>query len=209
MPSDPSVRLSRPPSLAERAAAWRRRAGSSGGGGGAVPGFRTRAAVRLASVAGALVSLLSGPTPAAQTPSPVTVRTVQDARQRVTGQEPYTLLEVWLRPDASCLPGAMAFRIGVTEARDDAGRELSIQAGIRPSWDDRLSEPVTWIILESPPRSVKTIRLEGALEVLLVPTDPAARAKLEKALADGDVDESPVPKKALSFPFVLEAVALP
>ena len=157
--------------------------------------------------AGALLALLGAAPPlAAQVDVKVTVPTLQDSRTRIVGSDRSGGLVLFTKLEGAGVEQAKAFRIRVTGAKDDAGREIPVASDQEPDWADSTSDSDLWIKLKSPARDAASVTVTGRLEVFVPSNDPAALVKVENVFARGG---KPLVSPALAAAQLEVAVAPP
>ncbi|MBK9375389.1 MAG: hypothetical protein IPN03_17105 [Holophagales bacterium] len=169
-----------------------------------VPMNRSRRSVLAgpAVAARALFSLLvlvalaaPGPPLAAEETFRIVVDSVSDARTRTAANDTSGRLTLMPRLDGEGLADAKAYRIRVTAAADDTGRDLLPEELATASWEENPAGEGLWIHLANPARGATAVTVTGTVDLWMPKRDPRR--------------PTPTKKSVVSVPFALKGVPLP
>jgi hypothetical protein len=147
-----------------------------------------------AIAAAAAVAALTRPLAAEET-FRIVVDSVSDARARTFANETSGRLTLMPKLDGEGLADAKAYRIRVTAATDDAGRDLLPEEPAPAPWEENAAGQGLWIHLASPARGATAVTVTGTVDLWMPKRDPR-RA-------------TPTKKSIVSVPFELKGVSLP
>lgn len=143
-----------------------------------------------------LVTLVAlAPPLAAQETFRIVVDSVADARTRTAANDTSGRLTLMPKLEGEGLEEARAYRIRVTAAADDTGRDLLPEEPAWAPWEESATGEGLWIHLGSPARAATAVTVTGTVDLWMPKRDPR-RA-------------TPTKKSIVSVPFELKGVSLP
>ncbi|MRR12530.1 hypothetical protein EG835_08720, partial [bacterium] len=130
--------------------------------------------VRLLAAIPALALAATSPL-AAQETFRIVVDSVAESRSREASSETAGRLTLMPRLEGDAIADAKAYRIRVTAATDDTGRDLLPEEAAVPSWEENPAGEGLWIHLGGSARGAGAVTVSGLVE-LWMPKRDATRA---------------------------------
>jgi hypothetical protein len=150
---------------------------------------------RLFLAALALAAAGLAPPLAAEGKFRLVVDSVSETRERTASNETAGQLTLMPKLEGEGLAEAKSFRIRVTAAKDDTGRDLLPEEPEPAPWEEHASGEGLRVRLASPARGAAAVTVSGTVDLWLPKRDPSRAF--------------PTKKSVVSVPFELKEVPLP